>query len=82
MGWSVLAYVTGVVVGELVGNPIYRALVARLERQRQDPAFEQNWEPSHPGWWICLLIFVVGTAIGILRTRRQKREADPPAARV
>lgn len=72
-------YAAGVAVGEVVGEAIYRAQVARLDEQLRDPAYRQDWEPSHPGWWITLLCFAVALVVGLAIDHRRARVAGPRA---
>lgn len=71
--WSLGSYLAGVLVGEVIGNSIYRAAVARLQDQLETSDYQQDWEPTHPGWWICILIFLIGTGVGIVLARRARR---------
>lgn len=67
--WSAGSYVAGVLFGELVGSVVSDRAQARLIAQLQDPLYEQDWEPTHPGWWIALLVFALGSTIGAALAR-------------
>lgn len=74
--WSLGGYGVGVILGEVIGDRIYRAQQARLQSQLADPGYSQDWEPSHPGWWISTLIFLTLTGIGCWRGRGAARRSD------
>ncbi len=48
--YSCVGYLVGLLAGELIGEPVYQAQMARPHEQKQDPSYIQNWEPHHPGW--------------------------------
>lgn len=70
--WSLAGYPVGVLLGELIGLPLYRAALARLEDQLRDPSYQQDWQPGHPGWWITILVILAATVIGWLVQRRRQ----------
>lgn len=68
--WSLAGYPVGALLGHLIGEPVHSAQLQRLAAQRLDPGFAQNWQPSHPGWWIAILVFLAATVSGWLVQRR------------
>lgn len=72
--WSLAGYALGVLLGHVIGEPVYSAQLQRLAEQRLDPAFVQNWQPSHPGWWITIVVFLSATVTGWLVQRRRPAE--------
>jgi xanthine/uracil permease len=66
--WSLAGVVLGAVTGEVIGEAVFRRQVQRLatEHAAAGPDFVQEWEPSHPGWWIALVVFAVMTLLGLL----------------
>ena len=46
--------------------------------------YQQDWEPSHPGWWITFLVFgaalLVGLSLDHRRADTRRRRPDAPSA--
>lgn len=79
--WSLGGYGVGVILGEVIGEHTYAAQQAHLNAQLADPAYLQDWEPSHPGWWIATLAFLTLTGTGCWRGRRAARRSDTASNR-
>jgi hypothetical protein len=77
---SLGGYVVGVLVGELVGAPVLAGRTARLE-QELAAGIEQSWQPTHPGWWIATLVFLLATGAGVVLAWRDGRAAGITAGR-
>lgn len=74
--WSLGGYAVGVILGEVIGQRVYQGHQARLQSQLAHPAYSQDWEPSHPGWWIAALVFLTLTGVGCWLGRRASLRQD------
>ncbi len=76
-GWSVVGYVASVLIGEMIGTPIYTFQHDYLQARMDDPAFVQDWTPIQPAWWIALGLFIyITAAAAIVEWRELGRDAS------
>lgn len=71
--WGLAGLLVGGVVGHVVGEPVWRRGWAEVEELRA--AGQDVADPSHPGWWIALLIFAVAALLGVVVHRRRGRRS-------
>ncbi|MDO5675982.1 MAG: hypothetical protein Q4G35_00575 [Propionibacteriaceae bacterium] len=75
--WSLGGFLAGVVLGEVIGEFVYALQMDRLNELKQDPSYNQNWEPHQPGWLIAIVVFLALSAYGLWRGRSASGEPTP-----
>lgn len=73
--WSVAAFLIAVIIGEMIGSPIYQFQADYLAAKLRDRHYEADWTPIQPAFWIAFVLYLYVTLAAGFVEYREKREA-------